>query len=106
MTTWRPSACSRDLAEVQITLRSLNVLVEENMPQIEYYNTKPVDPSQVEAILRGVMDGLVGQILGIDNGSATIQILFKYFGPSDTTNDLNKLISRDGEFVYLDGAKL
>jgi hypothetical protein len=73
----------------------------ENMAQIEYYDIKPVDPFEINSILRGIVDGVVGQVLA-GQGSAAIQFLFKYFGPTDTANDFNRVISRDGDFVYLD----
>jgi hypothetical protein len=63
------------------------------MAQIEYYDTKPVDPFEIHAIVRGVVDGVVGQVLA-GQGSAAIQFLFKYFGPTDAANDFSKVISR------------
>jgi Ca2+-binding RTX toxin-like protein len=75
------------------------------MAQIEYYDIKPVDPIEINSILRSVVDGVVGQVLA-GQGSAAIQFLFKYFGPTDAANDFNKVISRDGDFVYLDAERI
>jgi hypothetical protein len=44
------------------------------MAQIEYYDIKPVDPFEINAIVRGIVDGVVGQVLA-GQGSTAIQFL-------------------------------
>ena len=76
------------------------------MADIEYYNSAQADPEVIGGTLRAYLDGLIGQLLEIEHASVSLQFLFKYFGPTDTADNINKVISRDGDFVYLDGVKI
>ncbi|PJG52605.1 hypothetical protein CVM73_24645 [Bradyrhizobium forestalis] len=35
-----------------------------------------------------------------------IKFLYKYFGPGSTANEINKVITREDGFFYLDGVKI
>lgn len=75
------------------------------MAQIEYYDLEPVDKDALNGTIRALIDGVISSLLKVDDGSAEIQFLYVFFGPTETANNLFK-ISREGGFVYLDNVKL
>lgn len=49
-----------------------------------YYDAPVVDSSVMQDMIRGAIDAVVTQLLGVQSGSATIKFIFKYFGPVGT----------------------
>ena len=73
---------------------------------MEYYAVKPPEPSKVGEALRDFLDGALDPLLGTDQGSLPIKFLYKYFGPGSAANEINKVITRQDGFFFLDGVQI
>ncbi|MEY9591315.1 Ca2+-binding RTX toxin-like protein [Bradyrhizobium yuanmingense] len=73
---------------------------------MEYYTATPPEPSKVTEALGEFLDGALDPLLETDKGSLPIKFLYKYFGPGSAANELNKVITREDGFFYLDGVKI
>jgi Ca2+-binding RTX toxin-like protein len=73
---------------------------------MEYYNVTPPESSKVTEALGEFLDGALDPLLQTDAGALPIKFLYKYFGPGSTANEINKVITREDGFFYLDGVKI
>ncbi|MET4290261.1 hypothetical protein ABIB06_001033 [Bradyrhizobium sp. LB8.2] len=73
---------------------------------MEYYTVKPPESSKIDEALRDFLDGTLDPLLQTDQGSPPIKFLYKYFGPGSVANELNKVITRQDGFFFLDGVQI
>lgn len=73
---------------------------------MEYYTATPPAPSEIYEAIGDFLDGALDPLLQTDQGSLPIKFLYKYFGPGSVANELNKVITRQDGFFFLDGLKI
>src|SRR5882724_1918783 len=71
----------------------------------EYYVSNPIDPVQMNGYLSDLLDAPLGDFLAGTSSSVTLQFFFRTFGPTAATNEVNKIISRDGDYAVIDGER-
>jgi hypothetical protein len=71
----------------------------------EYYVGNPVDAVQLRGDLSDLMDAPLGEFLAGNGSSLTLKVFFRTFGASSVANEVNKVISRDGDYAIIDGER-
>ncbi|WP_139020563.1 calcium-binding protein [Bradyrhizobium sp. ORS 285] len=71
----------------------------------EYYIAKPVTPVDLDPYVADQIDAFVGDFLAKRVQSGTLRFFFKNFGPVGAALEVNKVITRDGDYAFIDGER-
>src|SRR3954468_20845193 len=75
------------------------------MATAEYYAARPADPAHINQQIVTLADKIISDLLSGAVTSSILKVFVQKFGPAGVAEFLSKEITREGDFIFIDGER-